>query len=249
MFGWRRRSEGFEWREYVRTTILVRRADRQRRVEDARVAALEKVKHARDAGVEAGRAGAAFAGSQLSKFFSFIGSALLDLLVAIFYARHALVQVCNRRAVRCTRPRGRPDLRSRTRSGKCSARQSQSGTAECRGEAAYQVPTSDRRSNRTRPHLLRRTDPQKRGRRRSCKVHARGRTDHVGDFRQGDGDNRRSDARGRKACTSRWRRGAGAESALLSFERPSLGVRRRSSRWSQQDRSPQGRHLHAVWPG
>ena len=86
MFGWRRRSEGFEWREYVRTTILVRRADRQRRVEDARVAALEKVKHARDAGVEAGRAGAAFASSQLSKFFSFIGSALLDLLVAIFYA-------------------------------------------------------------------------------------------------------------------------------------------------------------------
>ena len=46
MFGWRRRSEGFEWREYVRTTILVRRADRQRRVEDVRVAALEKVKHA-----------------------------------------------------------------------------------------------------------------------------------------------------------------------------------------------------------
>src|SRR6185312_766890 len=82
MFGWRRRSEGFEWREYVRTTILVRRADRQRRVEDVRVAALEKVKHARDAG----RAGAAFAGSQFSKFLSFIGSALLDLLVAVFYA-------------------------------------------------------------------------------------------------------------------------------------------------------------------
>jgi len=86
MFGWRRRSEGFEWREYVRTTILVRRADRQRRVEDVRVAALEKVKHARDAGVDAGRAGAAFAGLQFSKFLSFIGSALLDLLVAVFYA-------------------------------------------------------------------------------------------------------------------------------------------------------------------
>ena len=79
-----------------------------------------------------------------------------------------------------------------------------------------------------------------------AKFTPRGRTDHVGDFRQGDGDNRRSAARGRKACTSRWRRGAGAESALLSFERPSLGVRRRSSRRSQQDRSPQGRHLHAV---
>jgi endonuclease YncB( thermonuclease family) len=86
MFGWRRRSEGFEWREYVRTTVLVRRADRQRRVEDVRAAALEKVKHVRDAGVDAGRAGAEFAGSQFSKFLSFIGSALLDLLVAMFYA-------------------------------------------------------------------------------------------------------------------------------------------------------------------
>ncbi|MEW5919062.1 MAG: hypothetical protein AB1762_21845, partial [Gemmatimonadota bacterium] len=56
MFGWRRRSEGFEWREYVRTTVLVRRADRQRRIEDARVAALNKVKGARDKGVAAGQA-------------------------------------------------------------------------------------------------------------------------------------------------------------------------------------------------
>ena len=57
MFGWRRRSEGFEWREYVRTTILVRRADRQRRVEDVRVAALDKVKEQRDRALEAGKAG------------------------------------------------------------------------------------------------------------------------------------------------------------------------------------------------
>ena len=42
MFGWRRRSEGFEWREYVRTTVLVRRADRQRRIEDVRVAASKR---------------------------------------------------------------------------------------------------------------------------------------------------------------------------------------------------------------
>ncbi|MFN0217689.1 MAG: thermonuclease family protein [Hyphomicrobium sp.] len=57
MFGWRRRSEGFEWQEYVRTTILVRRADRQRRVDDARMAALAKVQHAKDVGIEAGKAG------------------------------------------------------------------------------------------------------------------------------------------------------------------------------------------------
>jgi endonuclease YncB( thermonuclease family) len=57
MFGWRRRSEGFEWKEHVRTTILVRRAGRQRRLDDAQMAALAKVKDARDSALEAGKAG------------------------------------------------------------------------------------------------------------------------------------------------------------------------------------------------
>jgi endonuclease YncB( thermonuclease family) len=56
MFGWRRRSEGFEWQKYVRTTVLVRRADRQRKVDDVRMAALAKAKDTRDRGVAAGRA-------------------------------------------------------------------------------------------------------------------------------------------------------------------------------------------------
>jgi endonuclease YncB( thermonuclease family) len=85
MFGWRRRSEGFEWREYVRTTVLVRRADRQRRLEDARVAAVEKVKNAADAGAEAGRASASFVSSQFSKLLSIIVEALLDLAAAAFH--------------------------------------------------------------------------------------------------------------------------------------------------------------------
>lgn len=55
MFGWRRRSEGFEWQEYVRTTILVRRADRQKRLDDARLAALAKVKDGADRGLNAGK--------------------------------------------------------------------------------------------------------------------------------------------------------------------------------------------------
>ncbi len=84
MFGWRRRSEGFEWREYVRTTVLVRRADRQRRAEDIRVAAVEKVKNAADAGVGAGRAGVAAARSKLSRLLSFLVEALLDFAVAAF---------------------------------------------------------------------------------------------------------------------------------------------------------------------
>jgi endonuclease YncB( thermonuclease family) len=85
MFGWRRRSEGFEWREYVRTTILVRRADRQRRIEDVRVAAVEKVKNAADAGAEAGRASVSFMGSQSAKLLSIIVEALLDLAAAAFH--------------------------------------------------------------------------------------------------------------------------------------------------------------------
>lgn len=64
MFGWRRRSEGFEWREYVRTTVLVRRRDRQKRVDDAMLAARAKAHEAKDRGVEAGRVGLNFAGEQ-----------------------------------------------------------------------------------------------------------------------------------------------------------------------------------------
>ena len=84
MFGWRRRSEGFEWREYVRTTVLVRRADRQRRAEDIRAAAVAKVKNAADAGVGAGRAGVSAARSQLSRLLSVTGEVLLDLAVAAY---------------------------------------------------------------------------------------------------------------------------------------------------------------------
>jgi endonuclease YncB( thermonuclease family) len=84
MFGWRRRSEGFEWREYVRTTILVRRADRQRRLDDARLAAIAKVKDVAGAGADAGRASVSFAGSQLSRLLSFLGAVLLDLAIGAF---------------------------------------------------------------------------------------------------------------------------------------------------------------------
>ncbi|MGQ0674391.1 MAG: thermonuclease family protein [Hyphomicrobium sp.] len=49
MFRWRRKNDGFEWREYVRTTILVRRGDRRRRVEDIKDQAVAGLK---DAGVK-----------------------------------------------------------------------------------------------------------------------------------------------------------------------------------------------------
>jgi endonuclease YncB( thermonuclease family) len=46
MFGWRRRKDGFEWREYVRTTILVRRKNRRDRVAHAGQAAVQGLKAA-----------------------------------------------------------------------------------------------------------------------------------------------------------------------------------------------------------
>jgi hypothetical protein len=43
---WRKKQDGFEWREYVRTTILVRRNERRQKVEDAKQAAIFGVKQA-----------------------------------------------------------------------------------------------------------------------------------------------------------------------------------------------------------
>ena len=58
MFGWRRRNDGFEWREYVRTTILVRRKNRRDRIEQAGMAAVEGLKAAGERGAAAGAVGA-----------------------------------------------------------------------------------------------------------------------------------------------------------------------------------------------
>jgi endonuclease YncB( thermonuclease family) len=67
---WWRRNEGFEWKEYVRTTVLVRRQIRREKMEAARNAAAESVKGAGRKGVEIGAAGAEAAGQaavQLAK--------------------------------------------------------------------------------------------------------------------------------------------------------------------------------------
>lgn len=57
MFWWRKRSEGFEWRDYVRTTILVRREERRQRLKDAQGAAAAHVKDAGRRGLDAAVAG------------------------------------------------------------------------------------------------------------------------------------------------------------------------------------------------
>lgn len=52
MFGWGKKRDGFEWHDYVRTTILVRRAKRRQKLDDVRQAAADGLK---DAGVAAAR--------------------------------------------------------------------------------------------------------------------------------------------------------------------------------------------------
>ncbi len=51
MLGWRRKRDGFEWHDYVRTTILVRRAKRRQKVDEARAAAVHGLKDAGAAAV------------------------------------------------------------------------------------------------------------------------------------------------------------------------------------------------------
>jgi endonuclease YncB( thermonuclease family) len=58
MLGWRRRKDGFEWREYVRTTILVRRKNRRDRIVRAGHAAVDGLKVAGERGAAAGAVGA-----------------------------------------------------------------------------------------------------------------------------------------------------------------------------------------------
>jgi endonuclease YncB( thermonuclease family) len=58
MFGWRKRNDGFEWRDYVRTTILVRRKKRRDRVGEAANAAVENLKAVGIRGAAAGAGGA-----------------------------------------------------------------------------------------------------------------------------------------------------------------------------------------------
>lgn len=58
MLGWRKRNDGFEWREYVRTTILVRRKQRRDRIGEAGRAAVDNLKVAGQRGAVAGAEGA-----------------------------------------------------------------------------------------------------------------------------------------------------------------------------------------------
>lgn len=60
IFGWRKRNEGFEWKEYVRTQILARRQNRRQKLIAAKVVAVEGAKEAGRRSVAAGETGLGF---------------------------------------------------------------------------------------------------------------------------------------------------------------------------------------------
>ncbi len=63
MFGWRKKKDAFEWRQYVRTTLLLRREKRRERLENVKDAAMD---HAKKAG-GAAKNGAAYGAGKVGK--------------------------------------------------------------------------------------------------------------------------------------------------------------------------------------
>ena len=55
MFGWRRKSDGFEWQKYVRTTIKLRREDRAKKIDEIKQAAASGAMAAGRQSVSVGR--------------------------------------------------------------------------------------------------------------------------------------------------------------------------------------------------
>ncbi len=63
---WRKKEDGFDWQEYVRTTILLRRQDRRNKIEEMRAAALDSVKEGGRKSVDAAAAGLGAVGEKVA---------------------------------------------------------------------------------------------------------------------------------------------------------------------------------------
>lgn len=83
MAWWKRKNDGFVWREYVRTTVLVRRDQRRKQIEDIKVAAIEGAKEAGRKSVELGAEGAkrAATGTSRALYLGLMGA--VDVLIAV----------------------------------------------------------------------------------------------------------------------------------------------------------------------
>lgn len=84
MFGWWKKNDGFEWREYVRTTILLKRKKRKDKIKNAGAAAVEGIKAAGKAGVAAGASGASAAAPAIGRSLVSFGGWLLRAPALMF---------------------------------------------------------------------------------------------------------------------------------------------------------------------
>ena len=107
MFGRRKKSDGFEWHKYIRTTIKLRREQRQQRVMEARQAAAHQMsaagsalavgsKAAGAAARDGARAGLGVAGLVLQAMWSLFAAATLALGRRLAVAARPLIQALAR---------------------------------------------------------------------------------------------------------------------------------------------------------
>jgi endonuclease YncB( thermonuclease family) len=87
MFTWRKKPDGFEWHEYIRTTILVRRKARRQKVVDARRAAGEQMQAA---GVALAAGSCAAGGAAWQGALAGIGGLALGLQGAWAFLVHVI---------------------------------------------------------------------------------------------------------------------------------------------------------------
>jgi len=83
MIAWRRRNDGFEWHKHVRTTIRLKRADRRRRIDGARLAAADGLKGAGRVSVEVGSSGLSLAGKWARAAIDALQAGFVRLIEAI----------------------------------------------------------------------------------------------------------------------------------------------------------------------
>jgi endonuclease YncB( thermonuclease family) len=80
---WRKKSDGFEWHQHVRTTVKLRREDRKRRIEVAKAAAVDGIKDVGRAGVAVGSSGIALAEQGAKSASTATKNAFVRLAIAV----------------------------------------------------------------------------------------------------------------------------------------------------------------------
>ena len=93
---WRRKSEGFEWHKYVRTTIALRREHRREKAEELKRSAADSAARAAEGAARMARQGASAAGEGARRASVSTGRGLRSLLLATWTGLIALLAATGR---------------------------------------------------------------------------------------------------------------------------------------------------------